>query len=599
MDLTGLSALQVFLCYNNPCSNTTAGLDNIYCQLPTRTARLNGNIYVTNNTTVPAFVLATNGANANTKNRTIHGSSSSNTVITNTTGTYVCGTVQVSGVTLNPTTLALVSENTVVLTATVALANAANKKVTWASSNTSVATVNNGVVTALDPGTATITVTTAYGGYTATCEVRVTPIGVTGVTLNPTTLALVTENTAVLTATVAPANAANKKVTWTGSKPAIATVDNNGKVTALSVGTTTITVKTEDGGKTATCEVTVTATTVAVTGVTLDNTKLSIVVGKTANLVATVAPADATNKKVTWTSSKPAITTVDNNGKVTAKTVGTTTITVKTEDGNKTATCEVTVTSVKVNSIELAPKTLSLETGKTATLVANISPANAANKNVTWTSSKEAVATVDNNGKVTALAVGTTTITVKTEDGNKTATCEVMVTSVKVNSIELAPKTLSLETGKTATLVANISPANAANKNVTWTSSKEAIATVDNTGKVTALAIGTTTITVKTEDGNKTATCEVTVTEETNVDDVVENASSFTITPNPASEKLTLTMSANALAAKTLSIFNAAGKEILRLNSLASDLTIDVSNFTSGVYFINIDGVSRKFTIER
>ena len=352
-----------------------------------------------------------------------------------------------------------------------------------------------------------------------------------------------------------------------------------------------------------------------VTGVTVSPQTLTLNVGQSSNdLVASILPANATNqninwtssatnKKVTWTSSKPVIATVDNTGKVTALAVGTTTITVKTEDGEKTATCEVTVTAatVAVTGVTLDKNTLSIVEGKTATLVATVAPADATNKKVTWTSSKPAIATVDNTGKITALAVGNTIIAVITEEGSFTATCEVTVTTAAtaVTGVTLDNTKLSIVEGKTATLVATVAPANATNKKVTWTSSKPAIATVDNTGKVTALSVGTTTITVKTENGEKTATCEVTVTKGTNVEDVIENLTFFTISPNPASDRLTLSMSANAPAPKTLSIFNAAGKEMFRLNSPASDLTIDVSNFTSGVYFINIDGVSRKFTIER
>ena len=170
-------------------------------------------------------------------------------------------TVPVTGVTLNKTVLELYTGGSETLKATVAPANATNKKVTWTSSKPTVATVDaNGKVTAKSIGMADITVTTKDGGYTATCRVGVVrrpagDVSVTGVTLNKTTLKLGKGTSETLTATIAPTNATNKKVTWTSSNPAVATVDASGKVTGVANGTATITVTTEDGGHTATCAV--------------------------------------------------------------------------------------------------------------------------------------------------------------------------------------------------------------------------------------------------------------------------------------------------------------------------------------------------------
>ena len=176
-----------------------------------------------------------------------------------------------------------------------------------------------------------------------------TAIAVTGVTLNKTGITLEVDGSETLTATVAPEDATNQKVTWQSDKPEIATVDASGKVTGVAAGEATITVTTEDGGKTATCKVTVKAATVAVTGVTLNKTETTILVGGSETLTATVAPEDATNQKVTWQSDKPEIATVDASGKVTGVAAGEATITVTTEDGGKTATCKV---AVKVPDIE-------------------------------------------------------------------------------------------------------------------------------------------------------------------------------------------------------------------------------------------------------
>ena len=414
--------------------------------------------------------------------------------------------VSVTGVSLNKTSTTLAIGGSETLTATVSPANATNKSVTWKSSNTSVATVDsNGKVTAVKDGSATITVTTVDGSKTATCAVTVNPISITSIALDKASLSMTKGGTATLVATITPSNATYQTVTWTSSSTSVATVDSNGKVTAVGGGSATITATA--GGKSATCAV---AVTVPVTGVSLNKTSLSLAKGSTQTLTATITPSDATNKNVTWTSSNTSVATVDASGKVTAVASGNATITVKTVDGGKTAACSVTVT-VPVTGVSLNMSSLSLTKGSTETLMATINPSDATNKSVTWTSSNTSVATVDSNGKVTAEAGGSATITVKTADGNKTATCSVTVT-VPVTGVSLNKTSLSLAKGSTETLIATITPSDATNQSVTWTSSNTSVATVDSNGKVTAEAGGSATITVKTADGNKTATCAVTVT---------------------------------------------------------------------------------------
>lgn len=165
--------------------------------------------------------------------------------------------VSVTGVKLNKTSTTLAEGATETLTATVEPSSAANKNVTWNSDNPSVATVANGKITAVKQGSANITVTTVDGGKTAKCAVTVTPIAVTGVTLNKSELSLVKGNSETLTATIAPPNASNKSVTWKSDHAEFASVNDAGKVTAVAAGTAVITVTTADGSKTATCNVTV------------------------------------------------------------------------------------------------------------------------------------------------------------------------------------------------------------------------------------------------------------------------------------------------------------------------------------------------------
>jgi len=163
--------------------------------------------------------------------------------------------IPVTGVTVSPTGATLSPSQTQQITATVAPTNAANKAVTWSSSNTAVATVNStGLVTAVAVGSATITVTTSDGSKTATAAITVR-IPVTGVTLNSSSISIRKNDTSQLRATVAPSNATNKAVTWSSSNNVTATVNSSGLVTGRSSGTVTIRVTTADGSKTATCSV--------------------------------------------------------------------------------------------------------------------------------------------------------------------------------------------------------------------------------------------------------------------------------------------------------------------------------------------------------
>jgi len=249
---------------------------------------------------------------------------------------------------------------------------------------------------------------------------------------------------------------------------------------------------------------------VPVIDVTLNEITATMTIGDTLTLTATVLPEKATNKAITWTSTDTAVATVT-NGQVIAKGVGTTDIMVTTEDGNKTATCNITVNPISVTSVLLNPTTATLFVGDMLTLTETVLPTNATNQVVTWSSSNTNVATVA-DGVVTTLSVGTVTITVTTQDGNKTATCNITVNPISVTSVSLNPTTAALFTGDTIKLIETILPTNATNQVVTWSSNNTNVATVVN-GVVRAISVGTAIITVTTQDGNKTATCNITVTE--------------------------------------------------------------------------------------
>ncbi|MDY6276489.1 MAG: Ig-like domain-containing protein [Bacilli bacterium] len=351
---------------------------------------------------------------------------------------------------------------------------------------------------------------TAYS-ITFYCEVEVGPVSVTGVSLDKTSLTLAEEASETLVATVLPSGATNKNVTWTSSNSTVASVDQNGKVTANEAGTATITVETQDGGFKANCEVTVTAV-YHVTGVTLSKTQLNLNVGASETLTPTVSPSNATDKSVSWSSSNSSVASVSTSGTVTAVAAGSATITVKTNDGNKTATCTVTVSEVAVTSVTLSKTSTTLVRGGSETLTATVLPANATNNNITWSSSNSSVASVS-NGTVTAVAVGSATITATSQaDSNKKASCTVTVNPKGVISISLNKTELALNVDQSDTLTVTFNPTDADDQAITWSTSNSSIATVSN-GTVTAKAVGSATITATSHDGNKTATCAVTVTE--------------------------------------------------------------------------------------
>ena len=434
-------------------------------------------------------------------------------------------------------TVNLVKGDVYTFTAKVTPDDATDKTIVWSVSDEEVITVDqSGKVTAVGGGNAKVVATAKDGGKYAECQVVVT-VPVTEVALDKTNAELTEGDELVLTATVNPADATNKNVTWSSSDNTVATVVN-GKVTALKVGIANITVTTVDGGKTASCQVKVAAKIYPVTGVSLDKATVQIVEGDEFTLTATVAPANATNKNVSWSSSDNTVASVT-GGKVTALKAGSATINVTTEDGGKTASCAVTVIAKEysVTGVALDKTSAEMVEGDEITLTATVSPANATNKNVSWSSSDNTVATVA-DGKVTALKAGTVTITVTTADGGKTASCSVTVKPrvINVSSVEISasPANLSMLVGDEFTFAAKVLPENATDKSVTWKSSATNVISIDAAGKAKALSPGESVITATSADGGKSSSVTVKVTSP------VVNVTSIEITSKPSSNKMTI-----------------------------------------------------------
>ena len=272
----------------------------------------------------------------------------------------------------------------------------------------------------------------SYGGnfiIKAFTDNETTTVDVEKVSLNKSATSLTEGESETLTATITPSNATgDKTVKWSSSNEAVAAVDSNGKVTAKKAGTAVITA-TSSNGKTAGCTVTVKQKEIAITGISLNKSTTSLTEGESETLTATITPSNATgDKTVKWSSSNEAVAAVDSNGKVTAKKAGTAVITATSSNG-KSASCTVTVKQkeIAITGIGLNKSTTSLTEGESETLTATIAPSNATgDKTVKWSSSNEAVAAVDSNGKVTAKKAGTAVITATSSNG-KTAGCTVTV----------------------------------------------------------------------------------------------------------------------------------------------------------------------------
>jgi len=248
-----------------------------------------------------------------------------------------------------------------------------------------------------------------------------------------------------------------------------------------------------------------------VTSVTLDTSSSTITIQTgTFQINPTVLPTDADDPSLTWTSSDETVATVDGTGLVTLLALGSTTITATANDGSglsATATVEVTA-----NSIAVSPKTASVAVGATTQLAATVDPSGTA---LTWTSSDETVATVDSTGLVTGVGVGSATITVIGPDGvgpNDSAAVTVTPAVVPVTGITVALDNASTIVGGTAMATATVAPDDATNPAYTWSSDTPAVATVDATGKVTAVALGTANIiATSTDDSTITGSAAFTV----------------------------------------------------------------------------------------
>lgn len=249
-----------------------------------------------------------------------------------------------------------------------------------------------------------------------------------------------------------------------------------------------------------------------VTGIEVANDyqHMGLFVGGSGKIRYSVLPGNSTNTNVTFKSLNEKVATVDANGVVTGVSEGNADIVITTEEGGFEAKCTVRVDGIDARGIErVGDKTVTMGLNQTRQLQVKITPSDTTNKNVQWTSSNNSVATVDSNGVVTSKNSGSTIITATTHNGLKTEffiEVETPVTNITLNSNEI-----NLNPGGTFKLDATVNPSNASNKNIKWISANESIATVDQSGNVTADVAGTTYISAVSADGKVVATCTVNV----------------------------------------------------------------------------------------
>jgi uncharacterized protein YjdB len=423
----------------------------------------------------------------------------------------------VATVTVTPPTASVTVGQTVTLTAQtldVGGNQLAGRPITWSTSSATVATVTQaGVVTGVGPGTATITATSE--GKSGTATVTVTAVPVATVTVAPGTLPLQVGQTGTLSATTR--DAANnvltgREVTWTSSNTGVATVAPNGTVTAVAPGTATITAASE--GKTGTATVTVSAVPVATVSVSPQT--VSLTTGGTQQVTATPrdAQGNALARPVTWQTGNANVATVSQAGLITAVGVGTTNVTATSE--GRVGTVSVTVTAPPVGSVTVTPSSASVSVAFTTTLAATVRDVNGAtiaSAPVTWSTDKPLTAAVSQAGVVTGLLPGTATITAAS--GGKSGTATITVGLAPVATVTVSPSTLNLrdrDNQRTGTLTATLRDAlgNAlTNREIAWSSSNPSVATVNQSGVVTAQDRGNATITATSEGKSGTASVVV------------------------------------------------------------------------------------------
>ena len=426
--------------------------------------------------------------------------------------------VPVGSVVVSPQSASVPVGGAVQLSASVRDASGAElqgRLVGWTSSDETIAVVSSeGRVSGIKIGTATITASSE--GKSGTATVTVTAAAVASVNVTPPTASITVGQTTTLTAQPLDANGnalTGRAVAWASSNAGVATVSDAGVVTGVAPGDATITATSEGKSGTAT----VTVTPIPVASVTVDPATVSLTTGATQQITAT--PRDAqgnplADRAVTWESQNPAVATVSPAGLITAVAPGNTTVTATSE--GKVGTVTVTVTAPAVGSISVSPGSATVFVAATTPLTATVRDVNdlvIQGTTVLWSSDQPQTASVSQSGVVTGLAPGAVTITASS--GGKAGTAAITVQLAPVAKVIVTPSTLELrdrDGERTGILSATLQDALGnvlTGREVSWSSSKTQVATVNESGVVTAQNKGDTTVTATSEGVNGTATVKV------------------------------------------------------------------------------------------
>ena len=369
--------------------------------------------------------------------------------------------------------------------------------VTWASLDPGVVTVDqNGLVTFVAPGETYVSVTAnADTTKVAYCKFIITQ-QVDGITLDFERADLSVGDEFRITYLINPANATNQNIIWSSSNVSVATVDETGLVKAVGNGSATIVAQTEDGGYIDMCNITVVQ---PVTSIVLSETEMVVDKGTQFWLNAQVLPETANNKNVRWGTSDSSLATVDETGKVTALGAGTVTISCVSEENGTVAYCVVDIIE-PVEGLELNAYYQEMIAGTKFVIIPSVLPIDAQNKNVTYETSDPSIATVDEHGIVSAHIGGKCEIIVTTAERGLKKSCVINVKEY-LETIKITDNPENMKAGEEAYLKAEVTTETATNRNVIWSSSNNKIATVDQTGHVTAKGEGSVVISATAADG--------------------------------------------------------------------------------------------------
>lgn len=390
--------------------------------------------------------------------------------------------------------------STYTLKATVKPSNYENKTIVWTSSNTGVATVQDGVISAHAAGKVTITASLAGTNKYATKTIIVKPVYASKVTIQKSSFTMAMGTSEQLSATVLPSNVETPGVTWKSSNASIVSIDQNGVMTAHKKGSTYITATSKDKKRSSSIRVTVSVP--APSKLVISSKKIVIAKNEQLKLYVDAFPAGTDAGTLIWSSSNSSIISVTNGGLLTGRKGGEATITVKAKNGGASESITITVEDKKLSKISFAEKEQELNVGDTQQLDLEISPATAST-NLKWSTSKSSIVTVDNNGIIKAKKEGSATITVKDKDSKKSASIKIIVKDPK-KYLKLDVDSLALNINGGEFIHADT------DQEITWKSKNSSIAFVNQYGRVIGKKRGKTVITAKTADG-KTATVQVEV----------------------------------------------------------------------------------------